>query len=68
MNNNVRYTGPGFFTLLGLLFIGLKLTGFIDWSWWLVLSPIFAGIALWLLFVIIVSVFVVVNDHKRGLW
>jgi hypothetical protein len=25
--------------LLTLLFIGLKLTGYIDWSWWLVLSP-----------------------------
>lgn len=22
-----------------LLFIALKLTGFIDWSWWLVLGP-----------------------------
>ena len=26
-------------TGLTLLFIGLKLTGFIDWSWVLVLSP-----------------------------
>ena len=24
---------------LTLLFIGLKLAGFIDWSWWLVLAP-----------------------------
>jgi hypothetical protein len=29
----------GFTELLTLLFIGLKLTDFIDWSWWLVLSP-----------------------------
>jgi hypothetical protein len=26
---------------LGLLFIGLKLTGFIAWSWWFVLLPIY---------------------------
>jgi hypothetical protein len=25
--------------MLGLLFIGLKLTGHIAWSWWWVLSP-----------------------------
>lgn len=28
-----------FFMGLVLLFIGLKLTHYIDWSWWLVLSP-----------------------------
>lgn len=30
----------GFLHLLTLLFIGLKLTGYIAWSWWWVLSPI----------------------------
>lgn len=30
----------GFFGLLAVLFIGLKLTGHIAWSWWIVLSPI----------------------------
>lgn len=28
-----------FINLLQILFIGLKLTGFIDWNWFLVLSP-----------------------------
>ena len=28
-----------FTILLTILFIGLKLTGYIDWSWWFVLSP-----------------------------
>ena len=32
--------GPGFLSLLALLFIGLKLTGHIDWSWVWVLSPL----------------------------
>lgn len=31
----------GFLGLLGLLFIGLKLTNFISWSWWLVLLPLY---------------------------
>lgn len=30
--NNASRGGVGFFTLLGLLFIGLKLTGFVDWA------------------------------------
>jgi hypothetical protein len=36
----------GFLGLLTLLFIGLKLAGKIDWSWWWVLSPSIASIAL----------------------
>lgn len=32
--------GGGFLSLLTVLFIGLKLTDQIDWSWWLVLSPL----------------------------
>ena len=32
--------GIGFAGLLTILFVGLKLTGHIKWSWWWVLSPI----------------------------
>lgn len=31
-----------FLGLLGLLFIGLKLTNFINWSWWWVTAPLWA--------------------------
>ena len=34
------------FILLGLLFVGLKLTGNIDWAWFLVVLPFIADIAL----------------------
>src|SRR5580704_9869093 len=37
--------GIGFCGLLTILFIGLKLTNFIDWSWWWVLSPLWIGFA-----------------------
>ena len=33
--------GVGFLGLLGLLFIGLKLADVINWSWWLVLLPLY---------------------------
>lgn len=49
--------GIGFAGLLTILFIGLKLTGHIDWSWWWVLSPIWIGaISLVLLFFVILLV------------
>lgn len=35
-----------FFSLLGIVFIVLKLTGFIDWSWVWVLAPFWIGVAL----------------------
>ena len=39
-----------FFSILTLLFIGLKLTNYIAWSWWWVLSP------LWLPFATVLGV------------
>lgn len=48
MSNNTSTSsgGIGLFGLLGLLFIGLKLTGFINWSWWWVTAPLWGGFAL----------------------
>lgn len=42
--------GVGFPGLLAILFIGLKLGGVIDWSWWWVLSP------LWISFLIMLFI------------
>ena len=38
--------GIGLAGILTVLFIGLKLTGYVTWSWWLVLSPILVGMVL----------------------
>lgn len=53
--------GIGFFGLLTILFVGLKLTGYITWSWWWVLSPLWitAGLALGILAVVFLAVVVV---------
>lgn len=42
-SNNSQSGGIGLGGALLLLFIGLKLTGYINWSWWWVLSPIWIG-------------------------
>lgn len=46
--------GIGFFGLLAVLFIGLKLLGHITWSWWWVLAPIWGPFLFW--FVIIIGI------------
>ena len=43
--------------LLTILFIGLKLTGYIAWSWWWVLSPVLFSFALIILIIIAVVIF-----------
>lgn len=48
--------GIGFFGLLTILFIGLKLTNYIDWSWWWVLSPIISLVVLLVMAVILILV------------
>ena len=36
----------GFFSALAIVFITLKLIGYINWSWWLVLLPLYGGLAI----------------------
>lgn len=45
-DNNSNGASIGFPALLTLLFVGLKLTKYITWSWWWVLSPIWLPLAL----------------------
>ena len=55
MSENVKVNntgGIGFFGLLTLIFITLKLTNYIDWSWWWVLAPLWIPIVLVLLFIL----------------
>lgn len=44
MPNEVKINfGAQWVGLLGILFVALKLTGHIDWSWWWVLAPFWIG-------------------------
>lgn len=53
-NNTTASGGIGFLGILTLIFITLKLTGFINWSWWWVLLPLYGPLALVLAIVLIV--------------
>ena len=56
MSSSSSSGGIGFFGLLTIVFIVLKLTGYIDWSWFWVISPILVpiifGIVILIVFVI----------------
>jgi hypothetical protein len=46
MANNNTSNGIGFGTVLFLIFMTLKLTDNIDWSWWWVTSPLWIPLTL----------------------
>jgi hypothetical protein len=46
-------SGIGIFGLLGVLFVGLKLTHVINWSWWWVTAPFWGGFVIFLAFMVI---------------
>lgn len=59
-------SGIGFFGLLGIVFIVLKLTGYIDWEWLWVLAPLWGGCVLivGLIIIVIAAAFItsLIND------
>lgn len=62
MADNSSSGGIGFSGLLTIVFITLKLTGAIDWSWWWVLSPIWMTALLVLFFLGVVAVIVLAKE------
>jgi uncharacterized membrane protein YhdT len=55
-----KSSGIGFGGVLTVLFVGLKLTGYIDWSWWWVTSPITIPVVL--IIAIITTIRIVQKD------
>ena len=45
-NCNTTSGGTSILGLLGVVFVTLKLTGYIDWSWWYVTMPFWFGPAI----------------------
>lgn len=64
--NNSSSGGIGFVGLLTIVFIVLKLTGVVDWSWWWVLAPIWITSILVIIGVgIFAIVYIWVNKKKK---
>lgn len=64
-NKTVKSGGMGFISILTLIFIVLKLTNNIDWSWLWVLSPLWISM---LLFIILFAIIMIGGRIKKGHW
>lgn len=66
MNNSKRSGGSGFYRVLTIVFIVLKLTDVINWSWLWVLSPLWIEFIMILILVVIIELFQNNNRSKRN--
>lgn len=55
-NRNASSGGIGFFGLLAIVLITLKLLGVINWAWWIVLAPLWGPVSAAVLIVVIVAI------------
>lgn len=60
------YSGPGFLPLLTIVFIALKLTGHITWSWFWVLSPMLIPLILVVILIFVVGSITVIMDLAKN--
>jgi len=52
--------GGNFFSMLTLLFIALKLTHYIEWSWFWVLSPIIIPLLIYIIICIVILIVAII--------
>lgn len=62
-NTNTNTAGISTTGLLGIVFIVLKLTNVIDWSWWWVTCPFWGGLALFLTIFLIGAIFIIISTY-----
>jgi hypothetical protein len=65
-SSNSSSGGLGFFGALFLLFLGLKLTNVIDWSWWWVTMPLWFSFAFVFGILAIMGVFALIVVWLEG--
>ena len=55
-----------FIPILTLIFITLKLTNYISWSWWWVLSPLWIGVVAAIIIFILIFSFLFIKSIIKG--
>jgi hypothetical protein len=63
MNNTNE--GIGTLSILGIVFITLKLTEYINWSWWFVLMPLYAIPVMALIYLGVLIIYSLYIDKKK---
>ena len=65
-NNNRSSGGIGIFTVVGIVFIILKLCKVINWSWIWILSPFWIPIVIIIVIVVIGAVSIIIDKWMTG--
>ncbi len=70
MSDSVKIvrTGPSLVPMLTVLFVALKLTNVIQWSWWWVLSPIWIALSIVAIILIALIFFMWLSIRKEKKW
>jgi hypothetical protein len=63
MSKATNNKGLNFFTVLQLIFITLKLTGHIDWSWWFIAMPIGIPLTIAVLMILVGLMGILITEH-----
>lgn len=63
-SSNNSSGGTSFGTVLFLIFLVLKLTGVISWSWWWVTAPIWIGLIIALVIIAGIIIYKIVESKK----
>lgn len=64
-DKEVTYKYPSTLSILGIVFIVLKLTGVINWSWWWVTAPFWIPIVLVIIVLLITGLILVIKSCIR---
>ena len=59
-------TGISVFMLLSIVFTVLKLTGYINWSWWWVWSPVLIPIGIALVVALVCLIIGIIQTRKEN--
>lgn len=57
--------GIGFLSILTLIFVVAKITGFLSWSWWLVFLPVMLPFAFMLVVFIVVFLMFIIDEYLK---
>ena len=62
MSDKKIVASPGFCTILFIVFLILKLTNTIDWSWWWITAPLWIPLGIAIIALAIVGIIVVLSE------
>jgi hypothetical protein len=64
-NSPTSSSGIGFTGLLQILFLGLKLTGYINWPWWQVMLPTIIPFGFVILVLLVLGAVILIDKSRR---